>query len=318
MKYANLTAINLITKTQKVINMKKLFFLGGILFFFSVTSIFAQTDSLRKKIEQIVSSKNADVGIAVYSFDNGDTLSVNGSRHFPMQSVFKFHLALAVLAKVDEGKLALDQKIFIKKSDLEPNTWSPIQKKYPEGNIELSLSEILSYTVSMSDNNGCDILFNLIGGTKEVNDYIHNLGVNDVAVKATEAEMRKDWNVQFTNWSTPVSAVQLLKKFYQREFLSQKSYDFLWKIMAETSTGVKRIKGSLPEGTLVAHKTGSSGKNELGISAAVNDIGIVELPSGKHFAISAFVSNSTEDDSVNEKIIADITKVIWDYFTLHN
>ncbi len=46
-----------------------------------------------------------------------------------MQSVFKFHIALAVLDLVDQGKLSLDQKVFIKKSELLPNTWSPIRKK---------------------------------------------------------------------------------------------------------------------------------------------------------------------------------------------
>ena len=84
--------------------------------------------------------------------------------------------------------------------------------------------------------------------------------------------------------------------------------------MTETSTGPKRIKGQLPPGTLVAHKTGTSATNEKGITAAVNDIGIVTLPNGTHFVISVFVSNSKENDETNEKIIADITKLAWDYF----
>ena len=85
--------------------------------------------------------------------------------------------------------------------------------------------------------------------------------------------------------------------------------------MRETSTGVNRLKGQLPENTVVAHKTGSSGTNkQTGITAAVNDIGIVFLPNGKHFYISVFVTDSKENADVNEKIIADIGKVVWDYF----
>ena len=84
--------------------------------------------------------------------------------------------------------------------------------------------------------------------------------------------------------------------------------------MIETSTGKNRIKGQLPEGTIVAHKTGSSGTNEEGITAAANDMGIVTLPDGKHFAISVFVTNSKENDKTNEKIISDISKAAWDYF----
>jgi beta-lactamase class A len=64
----------------------------------------------------------------------------------------------------------------------------------------------------------------------------------------------------------------------------------------------------------VAHKTGSSGPNPEGITAAVNDIGIVTLPNGKHYAISVFISRSEENKVVNEGIIADISKIVWDYF----
>ena len=79
--------------------------------------------------------------------------------------------------------------------------------------------------------------------------------------------------------------------------------------------GKNRIKGQLPTGTLVAHKTGTSDTNEQGVTAAVNDIGIVTLPNGKHFAISVFISNSKEDNETNEKIISGIAKLTWDYFT---
>jgi len=86
--------------------------------------------------------------------------------------------------------------------------------------------------------------------------------------------------------------------------------------MRETETGKDRLKGQLPIGTNVAHKTGSSGTNKEGLTAAVNDIGIVFLPGGEHFFISVFVTNSKEKSEVNEKIIADIAKATWDYFSV--
>jgi len=168
--------------------------------------------------------------------------------------------------------------------------------------------------ISMSDNNCCDILLRLIGGPNIVEKYIRSIGIKDIAIKANEAEMHKSWMVQFKNWTTPVAIVELLNKFYTGNILTKNSFDFLLKIMVKTSTGIKRIKGQLPEGTEVAHKTGSSGKNEDDITAALNDIGIVTLPNGNHFAICIFVSNSMEDDEVNEKIISDVAKAVWDYF----
>lgn len=276
---------------------------------------FAQIDSLKNKIEQIIKTKDASVGVSIHGIENNEFLDINGEKHFPMQSVFKFHIALAVLNQVDKGKLKLDEEIFISKKELLPNTWSPIREAYPEANVKLTLAEIIRYTVAQSDNNGCDILLRKIGGPKRVEKYIRKLGVKNISIKHNEEEMHKNWNAQFSNWTTPKAATDLLIKFYEGKVLSKNSFDFLWKVMIETSTGKNRIKGQLPEGTIVAHKTGSSGKNEKGITAASNDIGIVTLPNGNHFAIAVFISNSRKTEETNERIISDITKAAWDYFT---
>jgi beta-lactamase class A len=84
--------------------------------------------------------------------------------------------------------------------------------------------------------------------------------------------------------------------------------------MRETSTGPNRIKGLLPAGTVVAHKTGTSPTNDKGLAPATNDVGIVTLRNGKHFAIVVFVSDSTDDQQTREGEIARITKVVWDYY----
>jgi len=294
--------------------MKTILYIITLILLIISLPTYAQINSLKENILQIINKKNAEVGVSISGMEDKDTLNINNDKHFPLQSIFKFHLALTVLNRVDKRKLSLSQKIYIRKSDLLLNTWSPLREKYPNGNIEIPLAEILKYTISESDNNGCDILFRLIGGTKTVNDYIHKIGIKNFAIAATEEEMHKEWNVQFSNWTIPKSTNDLLILFYNKKYISKTSFDFLWEIMIETSTGKKRIKGLLPEGTLVAHKTGTSGTNEQGVTSAINDIGIVTLPNGKHFAISVFVSNSKENNEINEKIISEISKVTWDYF----
>ncbi len=73
----------------------------------------------------------------------------------------------------------------------------------------------------------------------------------------------------------------------------------------------------MPKETIVANKTGWSGTNkETGITAAVNDIGIVFLPNGNYFVISVFVTDSQENFKTNAKIIADIAKATYDFYTI--
>lgn len=278
-----------------------------IFFLFSV-SIFAQ----KTEIEKIIKESKGTIGVAIKDLSNGKTLVFNKNHKFPMQSVYKFPLAMAVLHEVDKGKFALDQKILVTKKDLLPNTWSPMREKYPEGNVDLTLAEILSFTVSQSDNNGCDILFRLLGGTANVDKYIKSLGIKDMSIVATEEEMHAAWDVQYTNWSKPKAMLKLLEIFNKGNKLSKSSNEFLWKIMTETSTGPNRIKGFLPSDVSVAHKTGTSGTNAQGITSAINDVGIVNLSNGKKFAIVVFVSNTPDDTKTAESIIAKISKIMWD------
>lgn len=292
------------------------FHLAVLLFLLITCPVSAQTtNALRQKIQQIVSTRNAVVGVAISGNNGKDTLSVNGERHFPLQSVFKFHIALAILSQIDKGKFSLNQKIKISKKDLLPNLYSPIREKYPEG-ANLSIAEILAYTVSESDNVGCDVLLRLIGGPQVVEAYFTRNKFKDISIKMNEEVQQGNWDLQFQNWTTPKAANEVLAAFYynRTKLLSQKSHDFIWKVMKGTKTGKDRLKGQLPEGTMVAHKTGSSGANQEGVTAAVNDIGIVFLPNGQHFFISVFVTNAKEDAGTNEKIIADIAKATWDYF----
>lgn len=272
------------------------------------------TDFLRQDIEKIISTKKADVGVSIAGIEEKDTLNIHGDRHRPMQSVFKFHIVVVVLNEVDKGNLSLAQKIIVRKADLLPDTWSPMRDKYPNG-TELTLAEIIRFTICESDNSGCDILLRLVRGPQTVDGYFKKNNWKDISIQANEEEMHKDWNVQFTNWTTTNSANDVLRAFYSKRLLSPKSTEFLWKTMLATTTGKNRIKGQLPENTPVAHKTGSSGTNDKGISAAVNDIGIVTLENGKHFIISIFVTNSSENEETNDKIISDISRLTWDYFS---
>ncbi|TDX82724.1 class A beta-lactamase, subclass A2 [Epilithonimonas xixisoli] len=292
--------------------MKKLILILS-LSLFSVQSFAQNLVELRKELNQIISTKNATVGISLKGIENKDTLSINGNMNMPMMSVFKFHIALAVLNEVDRGKLALNQKIFIKKEDLKEDTWSPIREEFPNGNMDLTLDQLLRYTVSHSDNNGCDILLELIGGTETVQKFINKNGIKDFTIKMNEDQMRT-WENLYINTTTPIATTKLLEKFYNGKVLKKTTTKYLYQIMVECSRGTTWMKAGLPAGTELAHRTGISGTNDKNLRVSMNDIGIIKLPNGKHFILSIYLKNITESREDTEKIIADITRATWNYF----
>ncbi len=284
-----------------------------------IASVPSYAQSLQEKIERVINGKKATVGVGIYDFGSRQTLTIDGDKHMPMQSVYKFHVALAILHEVDKGRFKLAQKMRVKKSDLTPGLHSPMGEAYPNG-VDLPLSELIRYMVAESDGSACDYLFRLLGGPKQVDTFIHQLGIRDVAIRETEAVMqaRGNWDIQYANWTTPKAMLSLLMRFYQRNVLSPSSHDFLWKTMVSTTTGENRLKKLLPAGTVVAHKTGTSGTREDGLMGAVNDAGFIILPTGKCIAISVFVTNSTEGIATNEQIIADIARLAYDHFARSN
>lgn len=276
-----------------------------------VTSSFAQSSVLRPQIAEIAKSAKGIVGVSVLGLEDRDTVNYNKNAHLVMESVLKLPVAMAVMHLVDSGVLTLDQTIHIKKKDL-PKTYSPLRDKYPDGDVDISIKDLLSYMVSLSDNDACDILLKKLGGTDQVEAYLRMIKIRGINIEASEAEMAKSWQVQYTNWCKPVAMIKLLDTLYTGNVLKPASRDFLYKIMTETTISPNRIKGLLPAGTVVAHKTGSSGTNDAGLAPGTNDVGIITLPNGKHFAIAIFITNSTADETTRDLVIAKIAKAVYD------
>ena len=186
-------------------------------------------NGLRPIIYEIISTKQATFGVGIYDFENQDTLFIYEDEPFVMLSVVKFPQALAILNQVDEGILSYDMKIHFEKSDLRPDTYSPILYERTESSFDLSLSEALSYTISKSDNNVCDKLFKVLGGTTVAEDYVQALGLENISIGTDYANMEK--NTMYANQSSPKDMLELLRMFYENELLSQQSSELLWRKM---------------------------------------------------------------------------------------
>jgi beta-lactamase class A len=292
---------------------KPLHYLVAALFaVFVILPAKSQDDSLRERIKGAISGYPGEVGVAMYNLSTGDSLSIHGKNRYPMQSVFKFPIALAVLDGIDKEVFSLQQKIFVKKEEMISDTWSPLAKKYPDGNIDVTVEDLLTFMVRDSDNNACDILLRLIGGPKVVDGYIRRIGITNMEIRHNEHDMGRTWEAQFDNWCDPWAMAKLFRKFYDKELLSVKSQELLWTLMVATTTGPRRLKGELP-GIEIAHRTGTSGINK-GQMAAVNDVGIIRISEYSYVVLVVFITGAPEPMSTAEQIIARVAKVVYEHF----
>jgi beta-lactamase class A len=228
-------------------------------------------------------------------------LKIHEREKFPMQSVYKLPIGMAVVA----AKLPLDRVVHVDTAEyISKAQHSPLRDSNPKG-ADVSVRELLRLAVSESDGTASDVLMRLLGGPSAVMKYLDSIGVKEMIVRDPEMELGKDWWVQYQNWATPAGTLVLLRAL--QDWQPQE----LMTMLLESKSFPTRIKGMLPPGTPVAHKTGSSGKRN-GVAAATNDIGIVTLPSGKHLAIAVYVCDSTADDKARDATIAKIARQAWD------
>lgn len=288
---------------------------------------------LEKNISDIAGLAKGKVGVAAVVIETGESVSLNADQHFPMQSVYKLPIAMAVMDLVRRGELELDEKIGVSIEDMvRQGQHSPLRDANPNGG-EFTIRELIRLALVESDGTASDVLIRVAGGANEVQSYLMQIGIEDIKVVNTEKEIGKDWETQYQNRATPIAATSVLRRLCidasnaqssgfncaavgQVDDLSDLNYERMRSVLYQMSTSVPgsaRLKGLLPKGTIVAHKTGTSG-TQNGITAATNDIGIVYLPNGKHLAIAVFVSDSQADEKTREAVIAKIAKAVWDKF----
>lgn len=286
--------------------MRILLFISALLC--NLNLCLGQTPELKKEIEIIVGGKDLKLGFALYDFSTGKSISINGNDKYPMQSVFKFPIGVALLDCVSRGEFLLSDSVTLTKADLSPDLWSPIRERWPEG-VRLPLVSVMTYMVAHSDNIATDFLIHKIGGVARIQDIVNRLGAKKINIRNTEAEIQGSWSVQFDNWTTPNAMVDFLRLMNDGKLLDKANTAVLWEIMASASSGsVNRL---VSKTVTFARKTGYSGVNSQGIIAAQNDVGIIEFEDGRRVAYAIFLTDSTLGTDAGYDILAQIGKAIW-------
>jgi beta-lactamase class A len=285
------------------------------------------------------------VGAAALHVDSGRSVSLHGSDRFPLASVCKLPIAIHILAMVGEGKLSLNEDVEIPLQDVVPgisevaDRWAR-QKRFP-------LNELLELMVAKSDNSAVQTLFRMGGGSAGLSVRIRQWQIEGIRVDRSERDcgfaaagvknvppvsqwtprMYDELTAKITpaehmaafrrfladprDTGTPDGTVRLLRKAFRGELLPAALTRRLMEILNATTTGSARIKGLLPAGTVVGHKTGTTG-TVANLNGATNDAGVIMLPGGAGLAIAVYVKGSTGDLAARERVIARIAKAAFD------
>jgi beta-lactamase class A len=268
--------------------------------------LFALATPSAAAFEEMAAPAGGSVGFAALDVSTGRSFGWHERQPFPMQSVFKLPIAIEVLHRVDEKKLDLSQVVALGSADARGG---------PAGTMSVpakrTIGELLEAMLITSDNVACDKLLSLLGGPRVVDARVRALGIDGITIRYAESDLGAG---KGDNTATPAALVALLAKISRREVgLSAASAAKLDDVLLRVTTGQQRIKGALPPGTPVAHKTGMS-RTQDGITDATNDVGLIKLPNGHQVAVAVFVHASPADIETRERTIARLARAAYDAF----
>ena len=301
--------------------------------------------ALLRDVGKIEKQAKGRLGVALLDLKDRQRWSNRGGEAFPMQSVFKLPLAIAVLQAVEAGKFKLDQAVTVKRSDISL-FHSPLAKGFKGDSQTYPLRELIRLTVAESDNTAADLLMRLIGGPQVVTAMLRQGGIKGISVdryervfqpeiygmrgfgwdevidepkfraelKALPAEKRRLALATYLrddprDKATPDASADLLEGIARGTWLRDPAHaQWLNRMMVDNVGGKDRVKAGLPAGSAFAHRTGASLTTD-GISAATNDIGIVTPPDGRAFVIAIYLAGSRADANEREAALAEVAKL---------
>jgi len=280
---------------------------------------------IRQRVDALGSQFNGRVGIAVRSINDGWWTGWKADELYPQQSVSKLWVSITAFDAVDKGRVNLNQRVTLNRSDLTL-FHQPIAAKILGGGATMSLNELMYQAITKSDNTANDKLMRSVGGPAAVRAMIAEKGLGSIRFYDGERALQSKiagliWTQSYSvggafykarnalplslrsaafnryiedpyDGASPHAIVDALARLKRGELLSPASTARLLSIMGNTKTGANRLKGGLKAGWSLSHKTGT-GQVLGSVQAGYNDIGVLTAPDGRSYAVAVMIKKTS-------------------------
>lgn len=278
----------------------------------------ARADELTARVEALTKKYEATVGVAAIDTVTGRELAVRADERFPMGSVYKLPIAMALLRKSSLNQLSLDGDVTIDPKDFSPG-YSPLAEDAGGKPVTEPIGMYVVQALRDSDNTASDVILGLAGGPEGVMAYLKFLGVLNMDVSRSEKQIAADlkkqgeaayWKDQ-RDTTTPHAMALLIRMFDEKAHgLNTGSQQFVHDMLLHTTTGAALIRAGIPAGNVILEKDGT-------MPGVVNDAAIITTPDERHRVVLAIFSKGWKKtpEAERDKLVAEIATMIYDEFT---
>lgn len=268
--------------------------------------------ALRDKIVQQFDSIPGDFALAFVSIDQPEhKILINEKEEFHAASTMKTPVLIEVYKQAKEGKFSLDDSVAVInefKSIVDSSTFSLDisedggENLYQHVDKKRLLKDLVYDMIIYSSNLATNIVIEMVNA-KNVTQTMRELGAEDINVLRGVQDI-KAYRKGMSNTTTAYDLMVIYRKLANKEVVSENASEAMLDILFD-QTHNNIIPAKLPEDVKVAHKTGS-------ISGVRHDSGIVYLPDGRKY-VMVILSKNMEDEEAGIKMMADVSKWIYDF-----
>ena len=254
-------------------------------------------NEVENKISNIFTGVKGNYSVVFKDLNENDSLSINNSK-MPSASTIKIYVMIEAYNQVNQGKISLRDTVTLNDSMIVGG--SGVLQYEPVG-TEVTIEELINLMMVESDNVAANILIDKLGMTN-INTTIKSLGCVDTELNRKMMDIEA-LNKGIENYTSVNDLSLVLEKLYKNQCI-ESQYDKLMLDTMKQHQLKSKIPNELPEGVVVAHKSGELGGIE-------NDAGIIYTDKGA-YVLCILTNNGTSSEQV--MAISDVSREIYDKY----
>jgi len=173
---------------------------------------------LSHDLDQVASSLDGAIGIAVKDLAGGESFFLHADTVFPQASSIKIPILLELLRQAQAGTLRLDERVEVKRAQAVGG--SGVLQHFGEGTSALSLRDLAVLMIVLSDNTATNLLIDRVG-LENVNDTLKRFGLRQTRLQRRMLDLAAS-RAGRENLSTPREMAALLELLHQGKVLEAK------------------------------------------------------------------------------------------------
>ena len=221
---------------------------------------------LEKNIVDVDRGLDGVLGVAIVDFKTGQSISLHADQVFATASSIKIAIVLELYRQSQAGKLALNDLYTVNSADLVPD--SVIMGGLTPGVTRLTLRDLATMTMAVSDNSATNVLIDRVG-MSNVNALMDSLGLKHTRLQRKMMDLKAATEGR-ENISTPSEMLAMVRAVYEGKVLNPKmTEDFFQEFSIPKPDSF--IPRYLPDDLRIASKHGE-------LEGVRNDCGVVFIP----------------------------------------